>query len=131
MRRAHAETCETDLTESFINWDARTRSLRKTVPIPSEFERVLTRRGIWQVAFVGRFPACLVRFKSGSSLCDHRGERVGDDADTGAAVCGALAGAYYGYASIPDRWRTQLKDEARIRDIALALAGYKGKSLTN
>jgi ADP-ribosyl-[dinitrogen reductase] hydrolase len=60
-----------------------------------------------------------------------RAANLGDDADTVAAVCGALAGAYYGYASIPDQWRTQLKDEARIRDIALALAGCTGMSLAN
>jgi ADP-ribosyl-[dinitrogen reductase] hydrolase len=50
-----------------------------------------------------------------------RAANLGDDADTVAAVCGALAGAYYGYAAIPDRWRGQLQDEAKIRDIALAL----------
>jgi ADP-ribosyl-[dinitrogen reductase] hydrolase len=49
---------------------------------------------------------------------------LGDDADTVAAVCGALAGALYGYSAIPSRWKDQLKDEARIRDIALALAQY-------
>jgi len=52
-----------------------------------------------------------------------RAANLGDDADTVAAVCGAIAGAYYGYASIPGRWRTQLKDEAQIREIALALGG--------
>lgn len=50
-----------------------------------------------------------------------RAANLGDDADTVAAVCGALAGAYYGYAAIPLKWRDQLQDEARIRDIALAL----------
>jgi ADP-ribosyl-[dinitrogen reductase] hydrolase len=30
-----------------------------------------------------------------------RAANLGDDADTVAAVCGALAGAYYGYATIP------------------------------
>lgn len=50
-----------------------------------------------------------------------RAANLGDDADTVAAVCGALAGAYYGYAAIPDRWRDQLWNESRIRKIALAL----------
>jgi ADP-ribosyl-[dinitrogen reductase] hydrolase len=50
-----------------------------------------------------------------------RAANLGDDADTVAAVCGALAGAYYGYAAIPIKWRDQLQDEARIREIALAL----------
>lgn len=50
-----------------------------------------------------------------------RAANLGDDADTVAAVCGALAGAYYGYAAIPIRWRNALKDEVRIRETALAL----------
>jgi ADP-ribosyl-[dinitrogen reductase] hydrolase len=50
-----------------------------------------------------------------------RAANLGDDADTVAAVCGALAGAFYGYASIPPRWRDELQDESRIREIALAL----------
>jgi ADP-ribosylglycohydrolase len=33
-----------------------------------------------------------------------RAANLGDDADTVAAVCGALAGAYYGSGAIPDRW---------------------------
>lgn len=46
---------------------------------------------------------------------------LGDDADTVAAVTGALAGAYYGYASIPQRWIKSLVDEERIRKTALRL----------
>jgi ADP-ribosyl-[dinitrogen reductase] hydrolase len=51
-----------------------------------------------------------------------RAANLGDDADTVAAVCGAIAGAYYGYSAIPLRWREQLQQEARIREIALDLA---------
>lgn len=53
-----------------------------------------------------------------------RAVNLGDDADTVGAVCGALAGAYYGYSAIPANWRSQLRDEAQIRKIALALAGW-------
>ncbi len=53
-----------------------------------------------------------------------RAANLGDDADTVAAVCGALAGAYYGYAAIPKRWRNQLQEEARIHKISLALGGF-------
>lgn len=52
-----------------------------------------------------------------------RAANLGEDADTVAAVCGALAGAFYGYAAIPDRWRHQLQDEALIHKIALELGG--------
>lgn len=33
---------------------------------------------------------------------------LGDDADTTAAVCGQIAGAYYGESGIPENWRQQL-----------------------
>ena len=33
---------------------------------------------------------------------------LGDDADTTAAVCGQLAGAYFGVGGIPERWREQV-----------------------
>ena len=34
---------------------------------------------------------------------------LGDDADTVGAVTGMLAGAAYGLAAIPPRWRTKLR----------------------
>jgi ADP-ribosyl-[dinitrogen reductase] hydrolase len=37
-----------------------------------------------------------------------RAANLGDDADTTAAICGQLAGAYYGVDSIPHTWRTRL-----------------------
>jgi len=33
---------------------------------------------------------------------------LGDDADTTAAVCGQLAGTYYGYKGMPSHWKEQL-----------------------
>ncbi len=36
---------------------------------------------------------------------------LGNDADTAAAVAGALAGAAYGLSAIPARWRTALRGE--------------------
>jgi ADP-ribosyl-[dinitrogen reductase] hydrolase len=47
-----------------------------------------------------------------------RAANLGDDADTVAAVTGALAGAFYGHSAIPERWRQGLKDEPRIRRLA-------------
>jgi ADP-ribosyl-[dinitrogen reductase] hydrolase len=40
---------------------------------------------------------------------------LGNDADTGAAVTGAVAGAVYGLSSIPPDWRNQLRGEWPIR----------------
>ena len=43
---------------------------------------------------------------------------LGDDADTTAAVCGQLAGAYYGESRIPEHWREQLAMREDIRTLA-------------
>jgi len=60
-----------------------------------------------------------------------RAANLGDDADTVAAVCGALAGAYYGYSAIPRRWLDVLKDEDRIRELALSLAARNYDATSN
>ncbi len=43
---------------------------------------------------------------------------LGDDADTTAAICGQLAGAYYGEAEIPSHWREQLAMRSEITHLA-------------
>jgi ADP-ribosyl-[dinitrogen reductase] hydrolase len=43
---------------------------------------------------------------------------LGDDADTTAAVCGQLAGAFYGRAGIPIRWRERVFMGAEIQRLA-------------
>lgn len=54
--------------------------------------------------------AALWAFMSSSSFDSAilRAVNLGDDADTTAAICGQLAGAYYGVDSIPRSWRTRL-----------------------
>lgn len=47
---------------------------------------------------------------------------LGEDADTTGAVYGQLAGAFYGYAAIPARWRERLYDRVMIERLADALA---------
>ncbi|WP_320819118.1 ADP-ribosylglycohydrolase family protein [Thalassolituus sp.] len=48
---------------------------------------------------------------------------LGNDADTTAAVCGQISGAYYGVESIPKKWRTKLAMSKEIEALALALFG--------
>ncbi len=43
---------------------------------------------------------------------------LGDDADTTAAVCGQVAGAFYGESAIPGHWRKQLVMQQEIRSLA-------------
>ncbi|MEM7115499.1 MAG: ADP-ribosylglycohydrolase family protein [Chloroflexota bacterium] len=46
---------------------------------------------------------------------------LGDDADTTAAVCGQIAGAFYGQTGIPSGWRAKVVMRAEIEEMALAL----------
>ncbi|BAP77780.1 ADP-ribosylation/crystallin J1 [Pseudomonas sp. MT-1] len=48
---------------------------------------------------------------------------LGDDADTTAAICGQLAGAYYGSNQIPEDWVNSLYRGHDIRRLALTLTG--------
>lgn len=43
---------------------------------------------------------------------------LGEDADTTAAVCGQLAGAYYGASGIPEAWRQRLAKADLIESLA-------------
>lgn len=43
---------------------------------------------------------------------------LGEDADTTAAVCGQIAGAFYGAAEIPERWLSRLAMRSRIQELA-------------
>ncbi|TDQ59068.1 ADP-ribosyl-[dinitrogen reductase] hydrolase [Mesocricetibacter intestinalis] len=46
---------------------------------------------------------------------------LGDDADTNAAICGQIAGAYYGVENIPSPWLEVLYRKADIEQLALGL----------
>jgi ADP-ribosyl-[dinitrogen reductase] hydrolase len=43
---------------------------------------------------------------------------LGDDADTTGAVCGQIAGAFYGASGIPSRWLSQLAQRGEIVELA-------------
>jgi ADP-ribosyl-[dinitrogen reductase] hydrolase len=47
---------------------------------------------------------------------------LGGDADTSGAVCGALAGAHYGLAAIPERWLKPLHERERLLRLATQVA---------
>lgn len=51
---------------------------------------------------------------------------LGDDADTTGAVCGQLAGAYYGAAAIPARWLDKLHRRDEIAALAERLLRRRG-----
>jgi ADP-ribosyl-[dinitrogen reductase] hydrolase len=47
---------------------------------------------------------------------------LGDDADTTAAICGQIAGAYYGESGIPTKWLEALSMRAEINHLANVLS---------
>ncbi len=64
--------------------------------------------------------AALWCFARSSSFRDAvlRSANLGDDADTTAAVCGQLAGAYYGLDCIPPHWAEKLAMKEKIIDLS-------------
>lgn len=60
-----------------------------------------------------------IDFREGALLAVN----LGDDADTTGAVYGQIAGAFYGYGGIPQKWRDIVAESALILRLADALAG--------
>jgi ADP-ribosyl-[dinitrogen reductase] hydrolase len=48
---------------------------------------------------------------------------LGEDADTTAAVCGQVAGAFYGESGIPAAWLSRLAMRREISELADRLRG--------
>lgn len=46
---------------------------------------------------------------------------LGDDADSVGAIYGQIAGVFYGYEGIPERWRNQIHDLSLIESLATQL----------
>lgn len=51
---------------------------------------------------------------------------LGDDSDTTAAVTGGLAGLYYGFEAIPEKWRNEIKRSNDINDLCNRLSKAMG-----
>ncbi|MCC4588899.1 ADP-ribosylglycohydrolase family protein [Xanthomonas sp. NCPPB 1067] len=62
---------------------------------------------LWCFATTGTFAEAVLRAAN-----------LGDDADTTAAICGQLAGAFYGVEGIPPAWRERVQDAAEIMALA-------------
>ena len=69
---------------------------------------------------VNSLEAALWSFWTTSNFADAilKAANLGDDADTTAAICGQIAGAYYGYAAIPKTWINRLAKREMLEDIA-------------
>ncbi len=54
---------------------------------------------------------------------------IGNDADTTAAICGQIAGAYYGFSRIPEKWSSAIVMGSQIKQWANELAVIGKQSL--
>ena len=73
---------------------------------------------------VASLEAALWSFATTTSFRDAvlRAANLGEDADTTAAICGQIAGAFYGEAEIPAAWRAKLALRELIEETADALS---------
>jgi ADP-ribosylglycohydrolase len=71
--------------------------------------------------------AALWAFHHSTSFADGclKAVNLGDDADTTGAVYNQLAGAYYGYPGIPERWRGKLRKREMIESLAESLFRFR------
>ena len=60
------------------------------------------------------------------SDCTLMAVNLGNDADTTAAVAGGLAGLYYGFESIPEKWRNEIKKSKNIMGLCDRLTAATG-----
>jgi len=68
---------------------------------------------------VSTLQAALWAFETTSSFEDGliAAVNLGGDADSIGAVFGQIAGAYYGYKAIPERWLRKIKDRKTVNDL--------------
>ncbi|NLM94842.1 MAG: ADP-ribosyl-[dinitrogen reductase] hydrolase [Firmicutes bacterium] len=52
---------------------------------------------------------------------------LGGDADTVAAICGGLAGTYWGWSALPDGWKSRLLIKEELEQLAAALLQASGQ----
>jgi ADP-ribosylglycohydrolase len=76
------------------------------------------------VSAIGAVPAALAAFLINADFQDTvlTAVNCGGDTDTIGAMAGALAGAYYGYSSIPSAWLEPLENGEKGRDYVVSLA---------
>lgn len=66
---------------------------------------------IWSVLTTNSYKECILKSVN-----------LGEDTDTVAAVAGGIAGALYGYHSIPENWIENLKKKEKINDLCFEAA---------
>jgi ADP-ribosyl-[dinitrogen reductase] hydrolase len=98
-------------------------AVRDTVLNAAARPRDLVQSGGHVLATLGAAVWCLLRHDTLEETLV-AAVALGDDTDTTGAVVGALAGAYFGMAAIPDRWLTRLQPRDELTALAHQLLAH-------
>ena len=125
----HCAFSETD-KQSVLNCSLYQASTKKIQAIQAQTYLNKTREQIKGSGYVvDCLEAALWCFAQSDNFSDAilMAANLGDDADTTAAVCGQIAGAFYGVDAIPKQWREKISDADEI----LLLAKHLGSNTVN
>lgn len=93
--------------------------IRKLLPKKQNKREIVRELGNGIEAF-NSVPTAIYSFLASSSFEDSLiySVSLGGDTDTIAAMCGAIAGAWWGVEKIPERWRERLENQKYIENLA-------------
>ena len=105
----------------------RIESIKRLVPEKQNIRTIVKELGNGIEAF-NSVPAAIYAFLVSSSFRESilYSIRLGGDTDTIAAMCGAIAGAFWGAESIPPHWKEQLEQRDYIENLAHQLFEHLG-----
>lgn len=115
IRAMHCHSKEDVLTTSYAPCNEDVRDIAQKQFIDFRYEQ-LTGSGF----VIESLESALWCFYHGSSFreCVLLAANIGNDADTTAAICGQIAGAFYGVDGIPSDWVKSLSDGEEIVKLA-------------
>ena len=106
----------------YLNGEAKERAITETIYSSEDYKDVMNMKKeelIPSGYVVDTLRCALWCFMNNSNLEDTVCETANlcGDADTVAAVAGGLAGTYYGYDSIPERWKNKIEVKDKLMSI--------------
>lgn len=106
----------------FVQFEAYKRKLGKAGALLGETDRATVAADIGNgIEVFNSVPTAIYSFLSHHHSFEDAilfAVSLGGDTDTIAAMTGAIAGAYLGVDSIPDKWRSKLENRAYIEELA-------------
>jgi len=111
------------LVYQYLNGKPKIPCIRKYVKMYPEYKQVfqLSKEELKPMGYVFDTLICVLwcfinTFSFEDAICE--AANLGGDADTIAAITGGMAGVYYGYNAIPDRWKEKILVKEQLTSIA-------------